>query len=390
MSPLPATRASILAPAVAAILIACGGCSGIRLQRTLNDQAGDWPVFAGSESHPNASPRTLRPPLSLDWTYDLSAGGGNGSPIVIDSTVIVGNLRGELHAVNERSGKRLGWISLGDAIQGSPAIVGRLAIVALTNSAQSLVAYNLDDGTYLWKRDYGDIEVTPLVLDRRIYFGNLEGAFFCVDRATGDQVWKFELPDNRRLLGFRSSPAAEDSTVVAGADDGNVYAFQAATGAVLWRVRGAAEVVAPPSIHGRTVFSGNLRGEVTATDLATGTVRWKFETSSPIYGLIALTDRLALFGTLAGTVYALRQQDGSIEWKQDVEYPVNTGILIAGDVAYVASLKRTLFALDMQDGKILWRQEVNGRLKTTPAMAGDRLFVITDERQLLSFRESAP
>ncbi len=62
---------------------------------------------------------------------------------MVDGTLLVGNLRGELYAADGQTGKRIGWIKLGDAIQGSPVVDGSMVYVAVSNSSESLVAFDL-------------------------------------------------------------------------------------------------------------------------------------------------------------------------------------------------------------------------------------------------------
>src|SRR5437867_440168 len=127
--------------ALSAILISA--CSGLRLPQPLTVDATDWPMFAKYEGRLNSTPEAVTPPLKLVWDFDITGGIGNGSPLVVDSVLIVGNLRGELYAINAYTGKRIGWVDLGDAIQGSPVIDANVALVALSNTELSLVAFDL-------------------------------------------------------------------------------------------------------------------------------------------------------------------------------------------------------------------------------------------------------
>ncbi len=66
---------------------------------------------------------------------------------------------------------------------------------------------------------------------------------------------------------------------------GWVTALDAETGAVRWRYRSPAPVVAGVTpTAGGLVFTGDLRGEVLALDAATGAVRWRWSTGRPIGG----------------------------------------------------------------------------------------------------------
>ena len=384
LMPLTITRVTLSIILFAALAAGCS--STLKLGRPLVRRAGDWTMFAMTERRviTVAHPPTL--PLTLEWDQDIQGGTGNGSPLVVDSLVFTGNLRGDLHAFHVRTGKHLGSINLGEAIQGSPVINGGIALVALSNSHESLLAYDLTEGKTRWKRECGDIEVSPLVFDRKIYVGNTEGAFYCVGEFSGDQVWKFTIPENTQLKGIRSSAASEGTTIVFGSDDGYVYALDAATGLLRWRFDTGAPVMATPTIIGGVVCIGNLDGRLFSLELATGAMRWNFHAGTSLYAAVSTVDSLAVVGTTGGFLFALHVADGSLAWKIDIGGPVNSTAVPAGGVLYVGTLKRRLVAIDAKDGRELWSTEVSGRIKTTPAVADGRLFVTTDDRTLLSFK----
>jgi len=365
---------------------AFSGCGGLRLSRPLRSTSDDWPTFARLGTRIGSTPDLIQPPLKLVFEYDVTAGVGNGSPLIVDSMLIVGNLRGELYVINAFTNKRVGWVNLGDAIQGSPVVDGSVVFVALSNSRESLVAFDLLDGRAKWKREYGDLEVSPLLHNNMLYVGNTAGVFSCVDRNDGELMWRFEIPDNTKLKGIRSSAAAEGALVFFGADDGNVYALDAATGSSRWKFPTYAGVVATPVIHDSAVFVGNTRGFFHAIDMRSGILRWKTDTGSPIYSSASVANNVALIGNAAGNLAALRIDDGSLVWQTNLEGVINSAGVVSGDTYYVGTLKKEVFGVRLTDGSISWKHEVSGRVKTSPAVAAGILFVATDERNVLGFR----
>jgi outer membrane protein assembly factor BamB len=328
------------------------------------------------------------PPLTLEWDYDITGGIGNGSPLIVDSVLMIGNLRGELYAINAYTGKRMGWVDLGDAIQGTPIIDGNVAIVTLSNTDLSLVAFNLSEGKAQWRMEYGDIEASPLLHNKKIFAGNVEGAFYCVDLTTGAQLWKFELPDNAKRKGIRSSAAGSDVSITFGADDGYLYALDAERGIQMWRHNTGASVVGSPCIANGNVYVGNLGGTVCCVDLHSGKTRWQFEAGASIYASPSFADSKIFIGTTSGMMYALDATTGALVWKTDLGSVINSSAVVAGNVLYVGTLKKMLFGLNIADGTPVLKQEVPGRIKTSPAVAHGRLFVATDERLILSFRSA--
>ncbi|HXX63531.1 MAG TPA: PQQ-binding-like beta-propeller repeat protein, partial [Bacteroidota bacterium] len=302
------------------LCLVAAGCGGLRMQRSLTPhQAEDWPTFARNNERSARAPDVLTPPLKLAWDADVSAGVGNGSPLIVDSIVFLGTLRGELYAVNSFTGKQIGSISLGDAIQGSPVINGNLAFVALANSRESLVAFDFVEGKVRWKKSYGDLEVTPLLLGRRLYFGNTAGVFFCAEGVTGDQKWRYEIPDNTTRKGIRSSAAACDSlSVVFGAEDGHLYCLDPATGALRWKHDTGAPVTASPLIIHGLVCAGNLGGRFVALDLSSGNLRWHAELGAYVYANAVPADGLVIVGDASGQLTAMHAEDGTRAWTSNL------------------------------------------------------------------------
>ncbi len=376
-----------LAPAA---LLLSAGCGSMRLSQIPLAREGDWPMFEMTAQHVPVSPTQPVPPLVLEWDQDVQAGIGSGSPVVVDSIVYIGNLRGDLQALHVRTGKRIGSANFGDAIQGSPVIRGRTAYLAFANTRESLVAFDLVDGRPAWKRSYGEVEVSPLWMDGKLYIGNLDGSFFCVEPATGDSVWRFTIPDNIRRMGIRSSPAGFSTTVIFGADNGIVYALDADKGTLRWSYETGAPVMAPPTIMRGSVYAASLDGTLTCLDVGTGARRWRFATGGALYGAAAGAGDLVVIGSLAGSVFALRAENGELAWKANLGAPVNTMALSVGNVVFIGTLQHQLIALQSDSGREVWRTDLPGRVKTSPAACYDRLFVATDEKDVLSFRSTAP
>lgn len=364
------------------------GCSGLRLDRPMMQTENDWPMFGRTPMRTNATRELVAPPLSLAWEQDISSSAGYGSPIIIDSNVIVTNMRGELYVFDVNSGKRYGWVSLGDAIHGSPVIEGSVAYVAASYSRESLIAYDLVEGKVLWRRDYGDIEVTPLLHKGRLYVGNTAGVFFCVDKQQGERQWSFRLSQNRAYKGIRSSAAVSENSIFFGAEDGTLYCLDASTGREQWSFSTGAPIFAAPAVSDGIVFIGNMAGAFFALDARTGTERWQASTGSPIYAAASFAEDVTLIGTAEGKLLAFHSADGSMRWSAELNGAINSSAVISGNIAYVGTLKKELYALKVQDGSIIWKQTLKGRVKTSPAIAGGKLFIATDDRNLLAFQPS--
>jgi eukaryotic-like serine/threonine-protein kinase len=373
------------------LVIAClaifAGCGGtLRLDRPLSASAEDWPQFGRTAGHTSTALREIPPPLQQLWEYDLAAGAANGAPVIVDSILLVGNLRGELHAIHIATGKRLGWTSLGDAINGTPAVDGRTIYVPLSNTARSLVAFDLGAGKIRWEKSFGEIEASIDFNNQRLYFGNLEGTFFCIDAATGEARWKYPLPNNTSLKGIRSTAAVSAQMVFFGADDGTVYALETQDGRLRWQRPTDAAVVAPIISDSLIVVAANLHGTVTAMTPDSGRVLWQFPARHAVRGHPLLSPDLVVVVTTSGMVYGLDRTSGSPRWTTRVGAAVSAGPTASGRYLYLGTQKRECLALRSADGTVLWKTTVGGRIKTSPVVAYNSVVFITDEKVVLTFR----
>lgn len=380
------TSAPVLA---SALLLLAGGCGGLRFAHGIVSRPGDWITFGQNPLRSSTVNAAIRVPLTLAWDYDLAAGTSNGAPVVADSIVLAGTMRGELHAVRLADGKKLGWVNLGDAILGSPVVAGSTVFVPLSNSRESVVAYDLTSGQALWKRTCGDVETSLLLANGGLYGGTTEGSLFCLDPATGTVRWVFAIPENTARKGIRSTPSAWRSLVMFGADNGCLYALDAATGAVRWRYQADAPIVAPPVADSTLLVAGTTGGTVLALDPQTGNLQWKKTVDAPVYGHALLRRPVTVVVTTGGTVVCLAAQTGEQQWKTDLGAPMLAGPAAADGTMFIGTLHREFLALSLTDGKVLWKTDTDGRIKTSPVISTGMVIVTADDRSMLAFRGEA-
>lgn len=363
------------------------GCSGLRLPYPLRSHDSDIATFAGNSARNNNTAASPAPPLALQWEQDISAGIGEGGPLLVDSVLFVGNLRGELYALDVRTGKRHGWVNLGGAIHGSPVIEGNHAFVPLAGSTESLIAYDLLEGKTVWRVALGDIHTSPLLMEGRLFVGNTAGVFHCVTSQDGLPAWKYALPDNGTMKGIRSSPAGVDHAVLFGADDGFLYHLDASTGDLRWRFNAGSAIQATPVLYHDRVYVGTLAGTFVAVDRATGKEEWTHALSGSVYGPALVDSSLVIIGTTGGYITALNRMSGTPVWTTEIHAPINSGILGVGEYAYAGTLRKDLIALRRTTGEIVWQNTLGGRVKTTPVAGAGCIFVAQDNRTIQAFRE---
>jgi len=371
--------------AIALAALIYPGCGGLRLPLRPQPRPADWWTFGRAPDRNAVVTADFRPPLTAAWSADISAGIGRGSPVVTDSTIFVGTLKGEVYALRMRDGYQLGRVGLAGAIDGSPTVISGSVLVASAYPPRSLVRFDIIDGVPMWEAACGDLEATPLVVGDRIFVGNTVGVFTCVDVYSGTVHWTFSLPENDRLKGIRSAAAAFDSLVIFGAEDGVVYALGAKSGLPVWTSRTGSVIAAPPVVADSTVILCTLDGHVFAFGGPTGSTLWSRAVDGGVTGPAVIAEGKVIVTTLRGCIEALDRTTGAPVWKATPATPMNSGGVVAGTIFYAGTLTKELLAVRLTDGEIVWRTHLAGRVKSGPAFACGRLLLATDAQTIVAF-----
>ena len=134
---------------------------------------------------------------------------------------------------------------LNGQIFASPVVADGIAYVGTTGGVFNAV--KVSDGTLAWtfsagRPMYGAARVT----DDAVYFTCDNGYLFKLERATGKELWHYDLGDERvsRIIGHPQvydwdwhgpRPLVAQSVVYVGSGDGSLHAVDVATGARRWR-----------------------------------------------------------------------------------------------------------------------------------------------------------
>ena len=88
-----------------------------------------------------------------------------------------------------------------------------------------------DNPTLLWehKIESTAFESTPLIVDKRIYLGDLDGEFYALDLETGKELWKHSSDS-----GYLAGAALHHERIVVGDYDGLVRCFHVKDGKQAW------------------------------------------------------------------------------------------------------------------------------------------------------------
>ena len=295
----------------------------------------------------------------------------------------------------------------------SPAVADGTVFVGSTDG--NLYAVDLASGAQTWKIFTG-VRVTssPAVENGVVYFGSYSGRFYAVDAATGTLKWKFQTAGEKRFAGkhlhgsepaaesmpdpfdfYLSSPALWGGAVYFGSGDGNVYALDAATGALKWKFHTGDVVHASPAISEGTLFIGSWDSYFYAPDAASGKEKWRFKTGEDhnIYNQVgiqssaAVVDGVVYFGCRDSNLYALDARTGEKKWafNNKGSWVITSPAVRDGKVYFATSDTGTVYALDARAGTPIFSLKFGGwPLFSSPALAGGMLYIGSHQGKLIA------
>ncbi len=157
---------------------------------------------------------------------------------------------------------------------------------------------------------------SPTVVNGIVYFGGYNAVLYALNARTGTLVWKYRT----NSCGLYAAPIIVNGTLyqVTGCY-GNVYAFDAATGAVKWQVKPptASDTGWTPAVWNGNVYVGFTNGQMCALDQNTGATKWSYQAGGALYlGGAAVDNGLLFFGAGNGTFYALNATTGALVWTE--------------------------------------------------------------------------
>jgi len=133
---------------------------------------------------------------------------------------------------------------------------------------------------------------SPIAVNGKVYFGSWGGNLYCLDAYKGTQIWSNQY--DCRIL---STPAYDNGTIYTGADDGYCYALDPNTGATIWKANAGllnSEAVQQEAWQARNspivwnstyVIVGGNDGQLYCFDAKTGATLWTNAVSSYAVGI---------------------------------------------------------------------------------------------------------
>ncbi len=333
----------------------------------------------------HAATFTLQMPLRLEWEYNASAGFGPGGPLIAGDYILVGNRKGEVHAIDASRGKRRGIEEFGDSVEGTPAIGGDVLYVPVSWGRKTgVVSYDMTNGRRLWTYETSPVTAGLLVAHGTVIFADNESILYALS-TRGELLWTLALEERSAVKG---TPVLVDERTVAVADDrGRVYGVGLFEGNALWTVDLAEPVYDSMASAVGRLFVPTTRGSLYALDGGTGRQEWHYQRDSPRVRIAtpAVSGDWVVAGGSDGRLVALDGETGVEKWAWQGGGAISAAPVIAGDAIFFGTMDARTQGLNLEDGREIWSSEVRGRIKSSPAVGPDAVYFVGEPRYLYRF-----
>ncbi len=227
------------------------------------------------------------------------------------------------------------------------------------------------------------------------------------DAESGAELWRF-VPDTSVYAWITATPEA----ALIGTRSGRVYSLDAATGTARW----SADLLPDPEYGGRvewlvltgdTLFvslreklsrTGHLsRGIVFALDATSGEQRWRYvnEIAGERHGAsaLAVAEGVVLVSDReSNDIIALNRATGTERWRfrggETYFGPMHPAVIENG-TAYFMSMDANAYAFDIGSGELIWRSPTKGS-GSSAALCGETLFVQYNILRKLRLEDGEP
>jgi len=375
-------------------LLLLPGCS------TVNWNPMTW--FGDEEVNPPSELRDIDTEASLRRVWSAGIGNGQGdayfelTPAIDGERIFAASENGNIHGFDLETGDSLWRARLDDEVVTGGVGAGRGLVLVGTANAE-VIAFNQFTGEELWRGAVtSEVLAPPQTNGDVVVAQTVDGKLIALDAADGSRRWIYEttLPA-LTLRGTNRPVITPQGSVIAGFSNGTLVSVAAEDGIWRWEERIAIpegrydierviDADGDLRLDGNRVLASSYQGNVMAFDTATGRIVWGMEASS-YHGLDQGFGNI-YFSSEESHVIAVRDNSNDIVWtNEDLAYRAITGPRTIGNYLAVADFEGYVHLLSQIDGRIVGRARIDSDgVRANLLAAAGRLFAFGNSGTLMA------
>jgi len=397
-------RRYLLAPTLLASLTLLTGCAGLDAGRDLISGLTEYVLGDDDNADPPATlAEDFQGEIQTEQLWQHSIGdGADGQflkliPAVRSDILFVGDRHGLLQARNSINGETAWETKTSYSFSAGPGI-GVHSIFMGTSHAE-VIAFDKVTGEQKWNtRVPSEVLAVPVVARGLVFIRTTDGKIIALNENSGSVVWTVEQSVPALSIRGTGNPLVIDDTLIAGAANGKLGAFQISDGKALWEATiampsGRSEVerlvdldVDPVERRG-AIFIASYQGGTSSVSETDGDVIWRNDSVSSYTGLS--TDMRYLYiSDTHGDVSQLDQRNGAALWKQkDLHNRRLTAAIAYDNYVVVGDFEGYVHWLSITDGRLMGRTRITkAPIENTPVVVDGTVYVYAKDGTLAALR----
>lgn len=240
----------------------------------------------------------------------------------------------------------------------------------------------------------------PIVADGLVFTLDTDGEIAAFDLAKGDRKWRVSsiMKDEENTGGLGGGVAYASGKLYVTNGYKQLECFNAATGALLWRVPLPAPARATPTVTDDKIYLITLDNRLMVFQASDGTAVWNYagiaETTNILGSVSPAVDAsIVVLPQSSGEIFGLRAENGQMVWQDNLSTVSHTTTLssisdirgqpvIDQNLVFASSYSGRMVALDAVSGQRVWQKDIGSA--EMPWVAGDTVYVVSTEQQLIA------
>lgn len=331
-----------------------------------------------------------------DWSFALSKPSKASTylklkPSIRGDIIYTATASGMVQAANKNTGRLIWSKQLSHGIVSGPAVAEGYVAVGTTKS--SVILLRQTDGSEMQQfKLSGDALSKPSISNHKVIIKTIDGNLYAFDMATGKKLWLSEHGAPSLVLKASSSPVIVGKLVIVGFADGKLDAIDLQTGREIWQrsiafasgpsdVERLVDIDADPIVRGDVAYLASYQGYVGALSLSNGEFIWRKPAS--VYKNLALDTNTLYVTDNDDILWAIDRQNGQVKWKQPaLKARGLTEPVLMGHRLVVGDRTGYLHVLSSHNGEMISRTQLSAPIDIAPAVHGNNIYVMTSNGKL--------
>lgn len=302
-----------------------------------------WRMYGGGPRHTFSTSEDIKLPLKVDWEYRTGGGFFSKSGAAFHRGMYLIPLAGgELHAINETTGKEVWKLVLPD---------------------DRLVS-------------------TPVPANDFIVITTQSGKIHVLLTSSGSIKWTFDVKNT-----ISNPPMVSGGLVYAVADNGIAVKLALQGLHLLNSYDLHSQITTQPLLTDKGVCTATKNGLVTMLDKNLKPT-WSIKSDGEIAGTICQARNYVVFLNKRGMLFCYDTDSGHFSWQLNIGNDSPAGLVSDGYQVFSSSTRGTIFAINGLNGDSNWTYKIDGDIISRPVVTSGKIYISTINKQIFCLATS--